>query len=227
MARLDVRLFGPFQVTLAGEPITDFHSDKVRALLAYLVSETSGPHRREKLAGMLWPEWPESSARANLRRALADLRSAISDRDVTPPFLSITHQTIAFNPASDAWVDVAAFSDRLGPVECTSGRDPADLERAIALYRGEFLEGFSLPDSPLFEEWALLNRERFHRLVLDALQRLVQHYHQSGDHERGLPHAWRQVALDPWREVAHQQLTLLLVASGQRSAALDLDLISF
>ena len=100
MAHLDARLFGPFQVILDGEPVTGFHSDKVRALLAYLCTETTGPHRREKLAGMLWPDLPESSARANLRRALANLRSAISDHDAAPPFLSITPQTIAFNPDS-------------------------------------------------------------------------------------------------------------------------------
>jgi len=220
MGRLDVRLLGPFQVTLDGEPRTGFHSDKVRALLAYLCTETTGPHRREKLAGMLWPDWPESSARANLRRALANLRSVISDRRASPPFLSVTRQTIAFDPASDAWVDVLALSDLLDGGDRASHRDPADLEQAVAIYRGEFLEGFSLPDSPLFEEWALLNRERFHRIAVGALQQLVEHYQGSGDYERGLPHAWRQLELDPWREQAHQQLVLLLAASGQRSAAL-------
>jgi WD40 repeat protein/DNA-binding SARP family transcriptional activator len=220
MGRLDVRLLGPFQVTLDGEPLTGFRSDKVRALLAYLCTERAGPHRREKLAGMLWPDWPESSARANLRRALADLRSLISDRDATPPFLSITPQTIEFNTASDASVDVTAFADLAGRGGRVSDRDPADLEQAVALYRGEFLAGFSLPDSSLFEEWALFNRERFHRLILEALQRLVQHCQQSGEYERGLGHAWRQVELDPWREEAHRQLMLLLAASGQRSAAL-------
>jgi DNA-binding SARP family transcriptional activator len=77
MEHLNVRLFGPFQVTLDGASVTAFHSDKVRALLAYLCTETAGPHRREKLAGLLWPDLPQSSARANLRRALASLRSAI------------------------------------------------------------------------------------------------------------------------------------------------------
>jgi WD40 repeat protein/DNA-binding SARP family transcriptional activator len=220
MGHLDVRLFGPFQVTLDREPVTGFRSDKVRALLAYLCTERAGPQRREKLAGMLWPDWPESSARANLRRALADLRSTISDHDATPPFLSITTQTIEFNTASDTWVDVAAFADLAGHGGRSSDPDPGDLEQAVALYRGEFLEGFSLPDSPPFEEWVLFNRERWHRLILGALQRLVQHYQQSGEYERGLGHAWRQVELDPWREEAHRQLMLLLAASGQRSAAL-------
>ena len=220
MGRLEVRLLGPFQVILEGAPVAGFHSDKVRALLAYLCTERAGPHRREKLAGLLWPDLPESSARANLRRALADLRSVISDHDAAPPFLSITPQTIEVGTASDAWVDVVAFADLAGGGGHESGLDPSDLERAVALYRGEFLEGFSLPDSSLFEEWVLFNRERWHRLVLEALQRLVQHCQQSVELERGLGHAWRQVELDPWREEAHRQLMLLLAVSGQRSAAL-------
>ncbi|MFN2217102.1 MAG: regulator, partial [Anaerolineae bacterium] len=77
MARLSIRLLGPLQVTLDGEPVTGFESDKVRALLAYLAVEQGAPQRREKLAGMLWPDWPERSARTNLRRALANLRKAL------------------------------------------------------------------------------------------------------------------------------------------------------
>jgi DNA-binding SARP family transcriptional activator len=59
MAHLLLALLGPFQVTLAGEPVTSFESDKVRALLAYLAVEADRPHRRESLAGLLWPDWPE------------------------------------------------------------------------------------------------------------------------------------------------------------------------
>ena len=53
MAQLSVRLFGSFEVTLEGQVVTAFKSDKVRALLAYLVVEAERPHRREKLAGLL------------------------------------------------------------------------------------------------------------------------------------------------------------------------------
>jgi DNA-binding SARP family transcriptional activator len=125
MARLSVRLLGPLQVTLEEEPVTRFESDKARALLAYLVVETEQPHRREKLAGLLWPDWSEGAARANLRRTLANLRQAIGDRTSSgdeatpagsgapPPFLNITRQTIQFNSDSDAWVDVTRFTDPL------------------------------------------------------------------------------------------------------------------
>ena len=80
MARLAVRLLGPFEVTLDGKPVAGFRSDKVRALLAYLCVEPAGPHRRERLAGLLWPDLPEDSARTNLRHALANLRQVIGDQ---------------------------------------------------------------------------------------------------------------------------------------------------
>ncbi|NIO70637.1 MAG: transcriptional regulator, partial [Anaerolineae bacterium] len=219
MTRLSVRLLGPLQVTLDGEPVTGLRSDKVRALLAYLAVETEQPHRREKLAGLLWPDWPERSARANLRQALANLRQVIGDHQATPPFLHISRQTVQFNSASDAWIDVAAFTDLL-QAKGLSQQTIRQLEQAVELYRGDFLEGFSIGDSPAFEEWVLLNRERLHRLVMEALHRLAECHEQYGEYERGLQHAWRQVELDPWREKAHRQLMRLLALSGQRGAAL-------
>ena len=219
MPHLSVRLFGPVEVTLDGEVVTAFKSDKARALLAYLVVEAERPHRREKLAGLLWPEWPEQAARGNLRRVLSNLRLVISDHAATPPFLHISSQMIQFNNASDAWVDVTAFTDLLeakGDLQQLIGQ----LEEAVGLYRGDFLEGFSIPDSAAFEEWALLNRERFRRLVMVALHRLARCYEQRSDYESAMRHAWRQVELEPWQEEGHQQVMRLLALSGQRSAAL-------
>lgn len=109
MARLSLSLLGAFRATLDGEPITSFESAKARALLAYLVVEADRPHRRETLAGFLWPDRPEKTARNNLRHALATLRKAIGDRDVVPSFLSITRETIQFNRTSDYWLDVETF----------------------------------------------------------------------------------------------------------------------
>jgi len=232
MSRLVISLLGPLRVTLDGDPVTGFESDKVRALLAYLAVEAQVPHRREKLAGLLWPEQPESVARANLRHVLASLRKALGDRapakdaarsedrGASPPFISVSRQTIQFNPASDAWVDVSAFSDLLqaNPPEHQEILHP--LEKAVELARGAFLEGFSLTGCSAFEEWALLEGEHLQRLTMEALERLSDHYEQQGNVERALAYAWRQVEQEPWREKAHQQVMRLLALSGQRSAAL-------
>jgi DNA-binding SARP family transcriptional activator len=215
VARLSIRLLGPMQVSLEGEPLPRFESDKVRALLAYLAVEADQPHRREKLAGLLWPERPERSARANLRQALSNLRLAIGDARASPPFLKVTRQALQFNAASDAWVDARALAGLL-----SAGASIADLEAAASLYRGNLLEGFSLPSSAPFEEWALLTREHLARQVLAALGRLVEFHAERGAYEQALQIAWRRLEMDPWGEEGHRQTMRLLVMSGRRNAAL-------
>ena len=79
MPRLTLSFLGCFQVCLDDRPVTDFKSNKVRALLAYLAVEADRPHRREALAGLLWPDWPDRDALSNLRYALASLRRTIGD----------------------------------------------------------------------------------------------------------------------------------------------------
>ncbi|MES0361734.1 MAG: BTAD domain-containing putative transcriptional regulator, partial [Anaerolineales bacterium] len=194
--------------------------DKVRALLSYLAVESERPHRREKLAGLLWPDYPESSARSSLRRALADLRKGIGDERAEPPYLLISRQTIQFNQESEAWVDVTGFTS----LSQAKGQPDQGVIQgwgdAVDMYRGEFMEGFSLPDSPPFEEWQLLNREHYHRQVLDTLHRLSDAFEAQGEIESALPYAWRQVEIEPSRENAHRQIMRLLALSGQRDAAL-------
>ncbi len=95
------------------------------------------------------------------------------------------------------------------------------LMKAVALYRGSFLEGFSLPDSAPFEEWILLQREQLARLYLRNLCLLADYYESCGDYEKAQQYVWRQVELEPWQEEAHQQLMRLLVLSGRRSEAMN------
>ena len=75
MAHLSIRLLGPFDVRLDDRLVSGFVSDKVRALLAYLVTQSDRAFRRETLAGLLWPDVPETSARNSLRTALVNLRT--------------------------------------------------------------------------------------------------------------------------------------------------------
>ena len=218
MAHLSIRLLGSFQVTLDGQPVTAFESDKVRALLAYLAVEAERPHRRERLAGLLWPDTTERSARVNLRHVLANLRQAIGDREATPPFLHISRRSIQFNRESDAWVDAKAFSDLV-----ESGvPDPQTLprfEEVVSLYRGSFLEGFSLADSAAFEEWVLLETERLRRLATEATLQLVDCHEERGEYDVALGYARSLVELDPLLEAGHQRVMRNLAIRGQRSGA--------
>ncbi len=227
MSRLSISLLGAFQARQGTEPITQFESNKARALLAYLAVESDQPHRRETLAGLLWPHQPERTARHNLSQALLSLRRAIGDYDATPPFLIITRETIQFNKASDHWLDVAEFIALLDTCEQHSHQQEEDcppclarFQQAMALYQGNFLEEFSLEDAAPFEEWCVLQRERLYLLATTTLQRLVRCHARRGEHEKALQYARQWVGLDPWQEEAHRQLMHLLALSGRRIEAL-------
>jgi predicted ATPase/DNA-binding SARP family transcriptional activator len=227
MAHLSLALLGPLQVKLDGAPVSALESDKVRALLAYLALEAGRPHRRDALAGLLWPERPDRAAHLSLNQALANLRRVIGDRTAVTPVLHITPDTIQFDRTSDHDLDVAAFSDLLAACEAHPHRHPQTCtscarrrQQAVELYRGSFLDQFFLSDSAPFEEWALLQREGLHRRALRALVQLADYHERCGEYAAAQQYAWRQLGLDPWREESHRQLMRLLALSGQRSAAL-------
>lgn len=222
MERFRLCLLGPFQALLAGKPITGFESNKTRALLAYLAAENGRPHSREFLAELLWPERPQGVALANLRHTLADLRTAIADHDAAQPCLLVTHQTLQFDPAcpasGDVFVDVVRFGALLAGGMCTSlavsEEAIAACANAVALYGGQFLQGFALDGSPGFEAWLVVQRERWDHLAAKALARLIRHAADQGDYAQGARWAQRRLELEPWNEDVHQQLIWLPAANA-------------
>jgi WD40 repeat protein/DNA-binding SARP family transcriptional activator len=213
MARLTLSLLGPLQVLLDGRPASGFESNKVRALLVYLAVESDRAHTRDSLAGLLWPDFSERSAHNNLRSALANLRGAIGDRTAEPPFLVITRESIRFNPASDHALDVAAF-------KTSAGFSPDQLAVLADSYRGEFLEGFALPDSPPFGAWVLARREQYKRQAMEILGQLADQHEAAGMAEQAVNCVRRQLELEAWDESAHRRLMRLLAMSGRRDLAL-------
>ncbi len=221
MPRLALHLLGSFQARLNNRPVKGFDSDKVRALLAYLAVESDRPHRRESLAGLLWPEQPEQTARSNLRYALSNLRRVIGDRAAEPPFLQSTRHALQFNPEGDSWVDVTAFTQNLSHQQIPPTVETiTQLEETVALYRGDFLAGFSLSNSALFEEWVLFTCEKLAQQATAALRHLLHYYEQYGNLAAAQTHARRLLQLEPWDEEIHQTLMRLLALGGQRGAAL-------
>jgi predicted ATPase/DNA-binding SARP family transcriptional activator len=224
MSRLSLRLLGPFATKLNGQPLRGFRSDKVRALLAYLVVEAQRPWTRATLADLLWPNFPERTAESNLRNALSNLRHILGDRQAAHPLLLITPATIQFNSAADYWLDVQAFLGLL--LKANQAVDltgyPAAisrLEQALALYKGDFLDGFALDSAP-FEAWLLTTREKLREHVQGVVRRLALGQAQLGNLPTAIAYTQRWLELEPWEEAAHRHLMQLLLWRGQRSAAL-------
>ncbi|MEJ2737509.1 MAG: BTAD domain-containing putative transcriptional regulator [Anaerolineae bacterium] len=217
--------------SLSGQPLTEFYSSKVRALLAYLAVEAGREHPRPLLAALLWPDWDNSAALGNLRFSLSKLRQAINDQDADPPFLLISRDTIQLNPAAEVSVDVHLFqqelrvshwesADRDGQQESIVRSAVEHLRTAMDLYRGPFLEAFSVGDSPAFEEWALVQREQLAREACEALHGLTALHACLGDYAAAERAVRRLLDMEPWDELGNRQLMVVLVQQGQRNAAL-------
>src|SRR5215211_3654395 len=141
---LEVRLLGKFEVSRDGKTIA-ITSRPAQSLFAYLILNAGSSHRREKLAGMLWPDSLEEPARDNLRHALWRVRKALETASATR-FLHADDLSLQFETSSDYWLDAAEL-EKLGE------RANADeLIDGLSQYTGELLPGF-------YDEWILLERE--------------------------------------------------------------------
>ncbi|MCB0073418.1 MAG: hypothetical protein KDE20_18240, partial [Caldilineaceae bacterium] len=220
MDHINCRFFGVFQITLDGEAIAGFHSDKARALLAYLALEPD-EHQRAELAALLWPDIANNHALTNLRSTLHRLRQTL---DAAAPgtagrLLTVTRQTVRFN-LGFAQVDVLRFRALLNDT-AVAPEDLGRLEAAVALYRGELLAGFGIADAAPFEEWLLLRREFYHQQAVLALRTLVTAYETAGRYEAGYALASRLFDLDPYLEATVRQKMRLLARMGHADQALD------
>lgn len=224
---LALNFFGGFQAAINNEPMSESRAKRIEALLVFLVMEANRSHRREMLIGLLFPDMPDEAARTNLRQTLTRLRRAIHDAAADPSFLLTSRESTQFNLASDHTLDVAQFQEALaGCEQHRGGRDGACADcmtlaaDAVSYYKGPFLDGFFLEDSGAFEEWRLGYRQQFEAEALAALDELSQFHERRGEYEQAADYARQQLAIEPWREPAQQQLMRALAHLGERNAAL-------
>lgn len=203
MPRLRISLLGA-PVVAVGRTAVVTDTRKATALLAYLAASAQ-PQRRATLAALLWPDADEQKARGALRRTLSVLRSALGDR-----WLEADGDTVDLEHV-DLQVDVQDFRRAIA-----SGR----LQDAAKLYRGDFLAGFSLRDSPAFDDWQAAQADELRTAHADVLSRLAGAAERSGDLAGALVYAKRRLATDALHEPAHRELMRLHAADGDRTAAL-------
>lgn len=222
-SRIEIRLFGGFEVLADGRPLSGFESQKVRALLAYLAAQRGAPHGRERLAALFWPEHEPNSARSSLRQALYNLRSTLAPSPPDPGWQPIvaTHQAVTFDREAGIWIDVEAFDDALRRGLGERGAAPTVLAQAVALYRGDFLSGSPLRGSAEFEDWVEERQERLREGAVQALRTLIAHHRDRGAWRLAIQYAQRLLGIDPLAEEAHRQLMSLYSLSGRRGRALS------
>lgn len=198
--KFQVRMFGGLELSGPdGKPLTPPRRI-LRALIALLVLAPPAGWPREELTNLLWGQRDGEQARASLRQALAEIR-----RIVGSSCLSTDRETAILEPLAFS-ADVSEFMQLAKAQE---------LEKAAGLYRGELLEGVSLPGGA-FADWLLVERTRFRDMAARVLSRLLKT--QSG--EAAIATAQRLLQIDPFHEETHRALMRLYVEQGNRALAL-------
>ena len=128
---------------------------------------------REKILALLWPDEPEDKARRSLNQAVYSLRRDLGGEDA---LLGTKDLRINLDLLE---VDAVEFHDAIA-----SG----DLERAIELYGGPFLDGFFIPRAADFERWVEGERSTLAREYAEALERVAVRASQRGDSAAAVVH---------------------------------------
>jgi predicted ATPase/DNA-binding SARP family transcriptional activator len=234
MGQLHLALLGTPEVRHAGQDVT-FRTRKALALLIYLVVK-GGLHSREKLTALFWPESDEEQSRATLRSTLVYVRKTLGE--MSNPAMShllVEHDTIGFNSASDFDLDLNTLQTAWQLARTSSGTPRGQgvhgeeahdnvlpqLQQAVILYRGDFLEGFYVGDAPDFEEWIGTERAYWHRRMDAIFYRLSQVQFERGEISDAIDTTTRWISHDPFNELVYRRLMQVHFVAGGRTAALQ------
>ncbi len=200
------RTLGPVQASLEdGSAPADLQWAKNLALLVYLARSPRGTRSRDHLIGLLWGDKPQEKARHSLNTALSLLRGYAGEKRVGS--------------------DGTQVSLRPGGVQLDTEQLEAflaarDLAAAVALIKGEFLEGFSIKGASQFDDWMTSEREHWRRRSVEVLLWRADELLAGGDVAAALELGERALELDRESEAALRALMRGLALAGDRTGAL-------
>ena len=185
---LQVKLLGQFSLKLDDQPI-ELPSRPAQALFAYLILNAGTAYRREKLAGLIWPDTDDVRARNNLRHALWRIRKVLGE-----DYLQADDLALTFNAGADYRLDVAAL------VRETRSDAPTEMLLAdVSTYSGELLPGF-------YEDWIALERERLLSVFERKIEQLIERLMTERRWPETIDWAERWIALGQTPEAAYRAL---------------------
>ena len=197
-------------------------------------------HQRRELAELLWPHSEERRARTDLRAVMSKLKKRLGEQTVhdgeeEARLLVIDGDLLAVEPteveldteALEAAVSLVRRETSAGAGGSSAGEAALGrrevigrLQGVLGLYRGEFIEGFSLEDAPEFELWVERERTRWRRVFGELCERLSRLQSEAGQLDEAIETARVWVRHARLEEGAHTRLMELLSSAGESEKAL-------
>ena len=196
-------------VSLAGEegPLSGKPVQPRRiALLALLASAPHHTIARERLMAFLWPESSEDQARHRLSESLYVLRKSLGEEALISEGDQVRLDTARLG------CDLVAFRN---------AAQDGDLETAVDLYAGPFLDGFFLKEAEAFHRWVESERQSLAQDFAQALESLAMASDQSGDPLEAVKWWHRLVTHDPYNSRFALGLMRALARAGDHGNAIQ------
>ncbi|GHO82669.1 ATP-binding protein [Dictyobacter formicarum] len=230
MSLLRLAVLGPPEVFHDTTRLT-FPLRKAQALLLYLAVE-GGMHSRSKLAAFLWPDSQPQAGRIALRNALVPLRSLLDAPQIAasqPRHLHSSRDQLGLNPQAPLEMDLDVVQQAYQQVQRATPSASeerhavllAEVQHALALVRGPFLDGFWLGEDSPFDEWREQQQRQWQVRLLLLLDRLSSWYEAAGAFEAARETLTRWLALDPLAEETSRRLMRVSLALGDPGAAMQ------
>lgn len=204
--RLYIKLFGDLCLTANKIPITGMNSERLQALLAFILLHRDAPQSRQQIAVQLWPDATEADAKANLRRRLHELKQLIPEAD---RWLRIETKTVQWVQDKDCRFDVAQFEAAIAPTQPTQHA----LEQAVKLYQGDLLPG-------CYDDWIVPYRNQIRQQAIATLETLITLLASQNTPRPAISYAQQLQRLDPLYEPVYCHLMRLHAQEGDRASAL-------
>jgi class 3 adenylate cyclase/DNA-binding SARP family transcriptional activator len=203
-SQLQIHSLGGLSFRKGTELIEDFSSEKVKALLIYLIYNQK-KYPREHLAKLFWENRDLSGALSNLDLVLRNLDNTINE------CMDITTEKVAINDHSKIWLDVFEFENLL---------EKESIAEALVLYHGDFLAGLIVRGSKGFQDWVSLNRDRLHQLAQEKYDKYFDQCKSDKDLEHCMDITAKMLVINPLNERNHRRMMFLKVRLGQVDEAL-------
>ena len=203
--RIYIELLGSPQIVMDGVPI-NIPRKRVRAMLYYL-AERNTPVSRSTVADILWPDMDAVSASQNMSTHISYLKKALGNNVVE----AFSNQ-ITLNPLISSDVNRFRQLSAQGTVEA--------LMEALSLFKGDFLDGFSLRGAQAYEAWIRDCSAYWNRCFIDTSLSAAKLLEERGEHSTALHVLDKAAKLDPTREDLCRLRMHICHVSGDRSAVI-------
>ncbi len=210
---IQVQFFGDLDIKIKGVSVPEIAGKKNVAVLAYLLFHHCKSIHKDILMDLFWSDVTPASARNSLNVAMCSIRKTLNQAYSAQEIILYNSDNYCINTELEVLTDVDKFIyfwKKGRAIEASQGLADAlgAYDRAVALYKDEFLSSVRLDD------WCETERDNLREIYLFILNRLSTYAFEQKDYNACINLCQKMLAKDECLEDIHRQLMASYQALG-------------